>query len=68
MRKSIISTVALASLASAMLLSPTGPAVAKKMTCEQKAAACERRCAGRGGDWMACINRTCDKQYGTCGR
>ena len=38
MRKSIISTVALASLASLTLLYSAGPADAKRMTCEQKAA------------------------------
>lgn len=68
MRKSIISTVALASLASLTLLYSAGPADAKRMTCEQKAAACERRCTSRGGDWTGCIYRTCSKQYGTCGR
>lgn len=67
MRKFIISTLALASLASMTLLYPTSPAVAKKMTCQQKAQACEQRCAKRGGDWVACIYRTCNKQYGTCG-
>jgi hypothetical protein len=67
MRKFIISTIALASLASVAFLYSAGPADAKKMTCQQKAAACESRCARRGGDWVACIYRTCVHQYGTCG-
>ncbi len=70
MRKSISSIVALAGLASMMLLYPTGPAAAKKMTCVQKAQACERRCAARNSEsnWMNCVYRTCGKQYGTCGQ
>jgi hypothetical protein len=69
MRKSISSIVALASLASVMLLYPVGPAAAKKTACQQKATACERRCAARNSDstWMNCVYRTCTKQYGTCG-
>jgi uncharacterized membrane protein len=68
MRKSIISTVALASLASVTLLYATGPAAARKMTCQQKAQACENRCAAQYKDYTTCIYRTCTKQYGTCGR
>ena len=67
MRKSIISAMALASLASLTVLYSAGPAEAKKMTCQQKAAACERRCAAAYKDYMPCIYRTCNKQYGTCG-
>jgi hypothetical protein len=67
MRKSIISTVALAILASVTLLFATGPAAAKKMTCLQKARACEHRCIVAYKDYGTCIYRTCTKQYGTCG-
>ena len=67
MRKYIISTAVLGSLASATLLYSPVPAEAKKMTCQQKAKACERRCAAANKDFIACINRTCDRQYGTCG-
>ena len=41
-------------------------AFAAKQTCVQKAAACERRCAGRYPNFENCIHRTCDKQYGSC--
>jgi hypothetical protein len=68
MRKSISSTVAWAGLASLMLLYPAGPAAARKMTCLQKAQACESRCARAYRDYLPCIYRTCGKQYGTCGR
>jgi hypothetical protein len=37
------------------------------MTCQQKAAACESRCARAYKDYTECIYRTCTKQYGTCG-
>ena len=67
MQKLIASTVALASLAALSIVIPAGPAAAAKMTCQQKASACERRCAARYQDYMSCINRTCDKQYGRCG-
>ena len=67
MRKLTLSAVALAGLASLALLSAATPAAAKKMTCLQKAQACERRCAARYQDYVPCIHRTCDKQYGTCG-
>ncbi|MBI5318034.1 hypothetical protein [Bradyrhizobium sp.] len=66
MRKLILSTVTLAGLAS-LLLSAAGPAAAAKMTCLQKAQACERRCAAQYKDYPTCIHRTCDKQYGRCG-
>jgi hypothetical protein len=67
MRKFIIPALALASVASVTLLYSAGPADAKKSTCQLKAQACEQRCAKRGGDWVACIYRTCVHQYGTCG-
>jgi hypothetical protein len=68
MRKAIISTVALGSLGVAALLHATGPAAAARQTCEQKAAACESRCAKAYKDYTPCIYRTCAKQYGTCGK
>jgi hypothetical protein len=68
MRKFIISTVALGSLASVVPVYATAPAVAARQTCLQKAQACERRCAARYEHYTACIYRTCNTQYGTCGR
>jgi hypothetical protein len=70
MRNSLISIVALASLASVTLLSAASPAAARLKTCQQKATACENRCAGRydSNNYVNCIYRTCAKQYGTCGR
>jgi hypothetical protein len=70
MRDSLISIVALAGLASFTLLSAANPAAAKARTCQQKATACESRCAGRydSNNYVNCIYRTCAKQYGTCGR
>jgi hypothetical protein len=70
MRDSLISIVALASLASFMFLSAASPAAARPKTCQQKATACESRCAGRfdSNNYVNCVYRTCAKQYGTCGR
>jgi hypothetical protein len=68
MRKSFISVLALASLAAVTFLYSAGPADAKKSICQQKAAACENRCAAQYKDYMPCIYRTCVKQYGTCGK
>ena len=68
MRKLILPTIALASLAVA-LVSASQPVAAKKLadpTCTRKANECARRCAANNTDWFACINRTCDKQYGSC--
>lgn len=70
MRKLIISTVALASLASLSLASAIQPVAAKKLadpTCTRKANECARRCAANNADMFPCIARTCDKQYGRCG-
>ncbi|HEY6992833.1 MAG TPA: hypothetical protein VH397_03915 [Xanthobacteraceae bacterium] len=63
----IISTAVLGSLAWMAFLYAVGPADAARMTCEQKAA-CERRCAAPHQDYAPCIVRTCNKQYGTCGK
>jgi hypothetical protein len=68
MRKSIISAVALGSLAVTALLYATAPAAAARRTCEQRATACESRCAKAYKDYTPCIYRTCVKQYGTCGK
>jgi hypothetical protein len=70
MREFLTSIVALASLASVTLLSAANLAAAKPMSCQQKATACENRCAGRydSNNYVNCIYRTCAKQYGTCGR
>jgi precorrin-3B methylase len=50
------------------LLYAVGPSDAARMTCEQKAAACEMRCARAYKNYTDCIYRTCTKQYGTCGK
>jgi hypothetical protein len=68
MSKSIISTIALGSLALVALLYATAPAAAARKTCEQRASACESRCAKAYKDYTPCIYRTCVKQYGTCGK
>jgi hypothetical protein len=67
MRKFIVSAITLVSLSSMSFLAAAGPASAKKMTCLQKAQACERRCAKSYSDWNNCVVRTCNVQYGTCG-
>ena len=66
MRKSIISTLALASLASLMLLYPVGPADAKKAACLSKYYKCSSRCFNNNnpGD---CVVRTCERQLSNCG-
>ena len=66
MRKFIISTITLASLASITLLSATGPVAAAKMTCTQKYNQCGRHCAAQYKDYPTCIYRTCDKLYDRC--
>jgi hypothetical protein len=66
--KSILSFTALVGLAGGFL-ALTEPADAAKKTCIQRYRACNQRCAGAtgpGGDWMPCINRTCNKQYDNC--
>lgn len=68
MRKWIIWTAALGSLAWMALVSAVGPADAARATCEQKAAACERRCARAYKDYTPCIYRTCVHQHGICGK
>lgn len=67
MRKFIYSTAVIGALASLTLLSSAAPADAKKMTCQAKAQACERRCAANYSNWNDCVYRTCTKQYGSCG-
>jgi hypothetical protein len=71
MRKSIISSVALASLASLTLLYTAGPADAKKLnSCQLKHSHCSERClmkASSEGQGSACIRRTCDVQHRGCG-
>ena len=66
MRKFIISSVTLASLASITFLSATGPVAAAKMTCTQKYNQCGRHCAAQYKDYPTCIYRTCDKLYDRC--
>jgi hypothetical protein len=34
--------------------------------CKSKFDACQQRCANKGGDWTACINRTCIPQHENC--
>ena len=67
MRNLFLSAVALAGLSSLSFLSATDASAAAKMSCLQKAQACERRCAKQYKDYPTCIHRTCDKQYGRCG-
>lgn len=68
LRKSILSATALIGLAGGFLAFAE-PADAAKNTCLQRYRACNQRCAanaGRGGDWVPCINRTCNRQYDNC--
>ena len=76
MRKSIISTVASASLASVVLLCAANPAAAAAKTCNTKYDRCLSHCsatypsnkprADGGSDFVACVQRTCDKQLKNC--
>jgi hypothetical protein len=66
--KSILSATALIGLAGSFLAFAE-PAAAAKNTCLQRYNACNQRCAGaagRDGDWMPCIQRTCNRQYDNC--
>jgi len=65
--KSIMSGVTLGGLAVA-LLAGAGPAEARPMSCLAKYQGCNQRCAaaaGSQGDWVPCIQRTCNRQYDT---
>jgi hypothetical protein len=64
-RKSLL---LIAALAAGSLLSFAETADAAKMSCIQKYRLCNQRCAGAAGrgDWTACINRTCNRQYDNC--
>jgi hypothetical protein len=64
MRKSIISTLALASLASVTLLFAADPAAAKPRSCNQKFQDCIGRCMFKDG--VACAQRTCVPQERNC--
>jgi hypothetical protein len=68
--KAIIPAIALASLTCAALLATAEPAAAKAMTCSQKSAACDDRCAkanpGSLEDSAGCRRRTCNHQYRKC--
>jgi len=57
-----------AALAAGSSFSFAGVAEAAKMSCIQKYRLCNQRCAGAAGrgDWTACINRTCNRQYDNC--
>lgn len=69
MRRSIISTAVLGSLASVMLLYAAGPADAMPRSCGQKYLDCTDRCMRRSdkpGDSSACITRTCIHQENNC--
>lgn len=66
--KHITSGVAVACLAGAFLAA-AGPADARPMSCTAKFNGCSQRCAaaaGGQGDWMPCIQRTCNRQYDNC--
>ncbi len=58
----------IAALAAGSSLTFAETASAAKMSCIQKYRLCNQRCAGRSGqgDWTACINRTCNRQYDNC--
>jgi hypothetical protein len=59
----------IASLAASSSLAFVESASAAKMSCIQKYRLCNQRCAGAAGakgDWTACINRTCNRQYDNC--
>jgi hypothetical protein len=66
MRKSIISSMALASLACVTLLYSADPAAAR--TCSQRVSACNNRCQALGEDAKikSCNQRTCMPQYKQC--
>jgi hypothetical protein len=75
MRKSIISTLALASITSFAILYSGGPAAAKPMnSCQTKHTSCSERCInnnpgkdGSPNDGVGrCITRTCDHQLNNC--
>ena len=59
----------IAALAAGSLLSFAETADAMKMSCIQRYRLCNQRCAaaaGAKGDWTACINLTCNRQYDNC--
>ena len=66
MRTSIISTMALASLACVTLLYSAEPAAAR--TCTQRLDACSTRCFALGEDAKirSCNQRTCNPQHRAC--
>ena len=65
MRKSIISTVALASLAGVALVYSAEPAAAKS-ACQAKFNSCNSRGFAKYDDPFPCIHRTCDRQFDNC--
>jgi hypothetical protein len=69
MRKSIISAIALGSLAAVALLCAAGPAAAAAVSqqqCNKKYLACQQHCFDRYKEPASCIQRTCNKQYDNC--
>jgi hypothetical protein len=65
---SVLPSIALAGLAGAFL-SAAEPAEARSISCSAKYQGCNRRCAaaaGSQGDWLPCIERTCNRQYDNC--
>jgi hypothetical protein len=72
MRESIISSMALASLACVTLLYSAEPAAARDSVCTSKVTACNERCHAKAGDDAAkeksCNQRTCNHQYDNCVR
>lgn len=63
------SLLLIAALAAGSFLSFAETADAAKMSCIQRYRLCNQRCAGAAGgkgDWTACINRTCNRQYDNC--
>lgn len=69
MTKSYLKSIFLiAAVAAGSFLISAETASAAKMSCIQKYRLCNQRCAGRSGqgDWIACINRTCNRQHDSC--
>jgi hypothetical protein len=64
-RKSVVSSAVLGSLASAMLLHAAGPAAAR--TCQERYNGCQARCFYKPDDQIStCIQRTCIHQERAC--
>jgi hypothetical protein len=69
-RKTIISTIAFASLTSLTLVQATAPALAREMNhCSLRYSYCAERCIMRNNDESKispCLQRTCNHQFNNC--